>query len=99
MKKLLFLLTLIASIFSARAQKVYTESDINIIPKPSQTLIKTGVFEFTKDTKFVVNGDFQRDAANALASKFEVAAGWKPETTTKAPVSNFVQFKVDPNLN
>ena len=59
---------------------------------------KTGVFEFTKDTKFVVNGDFQKDAANALASKFEVAAGWKPETTTKAPISNFVQFKVDPNL-
>ncbi|MFB9075848.1 glycoside hydrolase family 20 zincin-like fold domain-containing protein [Flavobacterium procerum] len=55
-------------------------------------------FEFTKDTKFVVNGDFQKDAANALASKFETVAGWKPETTTKAPASNFVQFKIDPNL-
>ncbi|WP_278021323.1 hypothetical protein [Flavobacterium ginsengisoli] len=62
MKKLLFLLTVITSIFSANAQKVYTESDIRIIPKPTQTLIKTGVFEFTKDTKFVVNGDFQKDA-------------------------------------
>ena len=88
----------LALVTSSYAQKVYTESDIRIIPKPSQTFIKTGVFEFTKDTKFVVNGDFQKDVANALASKFEVAAGWKPETTTKAPVSNFVQFKIDPSL-
>ena len=90
MKKILFLLTVITSIFSANAQKVYTESDIRIIPKPTQTLIKAGVFEFTKDTKFVVNGDFQKDAANALASKFGTAAGWKPEVTTKAPASNYV---------
>ncbi|KAF2339111.1 family 20 glycosylhydrolase [Flavobacterium nitrogenifigens] len=98
MKKLLFLLTLISSIFSANAQKIYTESDIRIIPKPTQTLIKTGIFEFTKDTKFVVNGDFQKDAANALASKFGTAAGWKPEVTTKAPASNYVLLKTDLNL-
>ncbi len=88
----------LALVTSSYAQKVYTENDIHIIPKPNQTLIKTGVFEFTKDTKFVVNGDFQKDAANALTSKFEVAAGWKPETVATAPASNFVQFKVDPNL-
>ena len=88
----------LALVTSSYAQKVYTENDIHIIPKPNQTLIKTGFFEFTKDTKFVVNGDFQKDAANALTSKFEVAAGWKPETVAKAPVSNFVQFKIDLNL-
>nr|WP_294929027.1 family 20 glycosylhydrolase [uncultured Flavobacterium sp.] len=88
----------LALVTSSYAQKVYTENDIHIIPKPNQTLIKTGVFEFTKDTKFVVNDDFQKDAANALTSKFEVAAGWKPETVATAPASNFVQFKVDPNL-
>ncbi|MCP2027497.1 hexosaminidase [Flavobacterium sp. HSC-32F16] len=88
----------LAFVTSSYAQKVYTESDIHIIPKPTQTLIKTGVFEFNKDTKFITGNDFQKDASNALASKFEVAAGWKPETTTKAPASNFVQFKVDPNL-
>ena len=83
---------------SSKAQKVYTENDIRIIPKPTQTLIKTGVFEFTKDTKFVVNDDFQKGAVNALATQFEVAAGWKPEMVTKAPMRNFVQFKTDPNL-
>ncbi|GAA3773864.1 glycoside hydrolase family 20 protein [Flavobacterium ginsengiterrae] len=88
---------LVAASF-VNAQKVYTENDIRIIPKPTQTLIKTGVFEFTKDTKFVVNGDFQKDAANALISKFELAAGFKPEIAAKAPVSNFVQFKTDPNI-
>ena len=88
----------LALVTSSDAQKVYTENDLHIIPKPNQTLIKTGVFEFTKDTKFVVNDDFQKDAANALTSKFEVAAGWKPETVATAPASNFVQFKVDPNL-
>ena len=88
----------LALVTSSYAQKVYTENDIRIIPKPTQTLIKTGVFEFNKDTKFVTSNDFQKEAANALASKFAIAAGWKPETVVKAPTSNFVQFKVDPNI-
>lgn len=88
----------LALVTSSYAQKVFTEKDIRIIPKPTQTFIKTGVFEFTKDTKFVVNSDFQKEAANTLASKFAIAAGWKPESVAKAPTSNFVQFKVDPNL-
>ena len=88
----------LALVTSSYAQKVYTENDIRIIPKPNQTMIKAGVFEFTKDTKFVVNGDFQKDAATALINKFGVAAGWRPEITSKIPVSNFIQFKIDQNL-
>src|SRR5688572_20079026 len=96
--KSFLLIGFLALVTSSYAQKVYTESDIRIIPKPTQTLIKTGFFEFTKDTKFVVNGDFQKDAANVLASKFETAAGWRPEVTTKAPISNYVLLKADANL-
>jgi hexosaminidase len=83
---------------SGYSQKIYTEKDIQIVPKPSQVLIKTGVFQFSKDTKFVANGDFQKDAATALISKFETAAGWRPQITASAPVANFIQFKIDPNL-
>ena len=83
---------------SAYSQKIYTEKDIQIIPKPSQILMKAGVFQFNKDTKFVANGDFQKEASTALINKFEVAAGFRPAISAQIPGSNFVQFKTDPNL-
>ncbi|MEN2399024.1 family 20 glycosylhydrolase [Flavobacterium sp. MC2016-06] len=96
--KLYFILFFLAFLSSSYGQKVYTEKDIQIIPKPSQLLIKTGVFEFSQETAFVVNGDFQKEAATALINKFEIAAGWRPEIAAKLPSSNYIQFKVDPTL-
>lgn len=97
--KLYFILFFLAFLSSSYGQKVYTEKDIQIIPKPSQIAIKAGVFEFSKATKFVVNGDFQKEAATALINRFDIAAGWRPEITTKTPVGNFIQFKIDLTLN
>jgi len=84
---------------SGYAQKVFTEKDIQIIPKPNQVLLQPGSFEFSKNTVFVANTDFQKEISNALISKFEVAAGWRPVLGVKAPQTNFIQFKVDPNLH
>jgi hexosaminidase len=84
---------------SGYSQKVYTEKDIQIIPKPVNVVINKGVFEFSKNTVFVANTDFQKDISNALINKFEVAAGWRPVLGAKAPQRNFIQFKVDPALH
>ncbi|PXY39168.1 beta-N-acetylhexosaminidase [Flavobacterium cheongpyeongense] len=89
------LLTVLSSGYS---QKIYKENDIQIIPKPNQLLIRSGIFEFTKDTKFVANSDFQKEAVMTLANKFELAAAFRPEIVTKNPTTNFIQFKTDPNL-
>ena len=80
-------------------KKVFTAKDIQIIPKPNQVLIQSGSFEFSKNTVFVANTDFQKDISNALINKFETAAGWRPILGVKAPQNNSVQFKTDPNLH
>ncbi|MCF8272407.1 MAG: family 20 glycosylhydrolase [Flavobacteriaceae bacterium] len=83
---------------SCAKQKVFTEKDIQIIPKPAELQLSNGVFEFSENTKFVVADDFQKEISNALISKFEKAAGWKPEMTNIVPNSNYVQFNVDDTL-
>ncbi|WP_343697087.1 glycoside hydrolase family 20 protein [Flavobacterium sp.] len=96
--KPLFVLIFLTVLSSGYCQKVFTEKDIQVIPKPKQLVILPGSFEFSKNTVFVANTDFQKEISNALASKFETAAGWRPVLGVKAPQSNFVQFKTDPNL-
>jgi hexosaminidase len=93
---IVFFLTVLNSGYS---QKIYTEKEIQIIPKPNQLLIQPGVFEFSKNTKFVATTDFQKEISTALINKFEKAAGWRPEIATAIPQSNFIQFKVDQTLN
>ncbi|WP_029273083.1 beta-N-acetylhexosaminidase [Flavobacterium sp. KJJ] len=93
---IVFFLTVLNSGYS---QKIYTEKDIQIIPKPNQLLIQPGAFEFSKSTKFVATTDFQKEISTALINKFEKAAGWRPEISAASPQSNFIQFKVDQTLN
>jgi len=97
--KPVLVLIFIAVLSSGYSQKVYTEKDIQIIPKPNQLAVLPGTFEFSKNTVFVANTDFQKDISNALISKFGAAAGWRPVLGAKAPQSNFIQFKVDQNLH
>ncbi|MEP7095073.1 MAG: family 20 glycosylhydrolase [Flavobacterium sp.] len=80
------------------SQKIYTEKDIQIIPKPTQLLITKGVFEFSKSTKFIAVSEFQKEISNVLINKFEKAAGFRPEFSTAIPPGNYVQFKVDETL-
>ncbi|TPG36167.1 family 20 glycosylhydrolase [Flavobacterium pectinovorum] len=93
--KPIFVLIFFAVLSSGYSQKVFTEKDIQIIPKPNQLLIQPGTFEFSKNTVFVANTDFQKEISNALISKFEAAAGFRPVLGLKAPSANFVQFKID----
>lgn len=78
---------------------VVAQEDIAIIPKPAQTVVKQGKFQFSSSTKFIVKGDAQKEIAAALIGKFQLAAGWKPQISNKKPKNNFIEFKVDKNLN
>ncbi|PTS90250.1 beta-N-acetylhexosaminidase [Flavobacterium sp. HMWF030] len=98
--KPLFVLIFLAVLSSGYSQKkVFTDKDIQIIPKPNQLLIQTGSFEFSKNTVFVATTDFQKEISNALINKFGAAAGWRPVLGTKVPQRNYIQFKVDSNLH
>jgi hexosaminidase len=92
---IVFSLTVLSPGYS---QKIYTEKDIQIIPKPAQLLIQPGIFEFSKNTKFFAVTDFQKELSKTLADKFEKSAGWRPEVSATLPQSNFIQFKVDQSL-
>ena len=94
-----FLIVFLLTIFNfGYSQKIYTEKDIQIIPKPTQLLITKGVFEFSKSTKFIAVSEFQKEISNVLINKFEKAAGFRPEFSTAIPLNNYVQFKVDETL-
>ncbi|MCV9927543.1 glycoside hydrolase family 20 protein [Flavobacterium sp. LS1R49] len=89
----------LAVLSSGYSQKIYTEKDIQIIPKPVKVVINKGVFEFSGKTRYVANTEFQKEISEAIIRKFEKAAGFKPEISTKIPQHNFIQFKVDKNLS
>lgn len=86
---------LIVTLSSCTKSKVFTESDIQIIPKPVSLKLETGVFQFSENTQFVTNDDFQKEISKALIQKFKQAANWSPKITESKPSNNFVVFTKD----
>ena len=97
--KVFLLPILLAVSVSCVSQNTFTEKDIHIIPKPAKIMVKGGVFQFSKNTKFVVNSPAQKEIATALIKKFKTAAGWKLQFASNKPTSNYIQFKVNEKLN
>ena len=52
---------LVILLSSCSKTKVFTENDIQIIPKPKELKITKGFFEFSKNTKFVANNASQKE--------------------------------------
>lgn len=89
---------LIILLSSCSKSKVFTENDIQIIPKPRELKITKGFFEFSKNTKFVTSSYSQKEISNTLISKFNTAAGWNLEIVKEVPQKNYFKFSIDPNL-
>ena len=79
-------------------QKVVTENDIQIIPKPAALELHEGFFEFSSATKVLVSNQELKEIANTLAHKFETAAGFTLQTVNTAPRRNFIQFITNDTL-
>jgi hexosaminidase len=94
----LVLLTIMASCQNKKKDKVFTESDIAIIPQPAELQLEKGVFHFNKNTKFVVTDESQKEIASILIDKFEKASGWTLIAAKKIPTKDFIQFKIDESL-
>lgn len=90
-------LFLVIIFISCSKKKIFTENDIQIIPKPVQLKLNTGNFNFTKNTKFIFNNGEYKEISNTLISKFKKAAGWNLEITEKIPKNNYIQFILDEN--
>jgi hexosaminidase len=95
LKSIIIAVLLVSCCFS---QKIVAQKEINLFPKPVNLVLKEGVFHFSKNTKFVVNSDSQKEIATALISKLWQSAGWLPEISARIPKSNYIQFKVNESL-
>jgi len=60
---------------TCKEARVYTESDINIIPKPVKTVLNKGVFEIDKNTTVTTFEGMSVEAVKLLKSKMNRAAG------------------------
>ena len=78
--------------------KVFVEDDIKIIPKPVSLVLNEGVFEFNKNTVFVVNNEAQHEIAAALTKKLKAAAGLDIQIVKSVVAANFIAFLQDDTL-
>lgn len=79
-------------------EKIYTEKDIQIIPKPEVIKIKPGVFQFDKTTKFLISEESESQVANILIDKLNTVTGWDLKTTKELPEDNYIEFAVNKNV-
>ncbi len=94
----LIVILLLVFLSSCSKTKVFSEKDISIIPKPAHLELKSGVFEFTQKTKFVVKNEEQMEISDLLIKKFKKAEGWKLEMVNEIPNKNYVQYITDDSL-
>lgn len=93
----LLILLLAAFGCSEKSKAAFSKEDIHIVPKPKELILKPGAFEFSSDTKFVVDGEFA-EVVNFLIEKFNRSANWELEVVTDAPANNFVELVIDTSL-
>lgn len=96
--KLVVIVLLISFVSCIKQQKVFTENDIKIIPKPVELNLSEGVFEFTNNTKFVIENKTQEEMFTALINKFKNVSSWSFEIVNEKPLKNYIQFITDINL-
>ncbi len=83
---------------NSNTPKVFTETDIQIIPKPKALKLNPGHFEFNKNTAIYVTDEVQATSAQILIDKFKTAQGWDLKTVKAQPKSNYIQFKISEEI-
>ena len=91
-------LAIIVLLTSCIKPKDFTESNINIIPKPAELHLQKGFFEFTTNTQIVVTNAFQEKIAKQFSEKMNSAAGFNLQIVAQAPSNNFIQFLTNSQL-
>ncbi|WP_103070616.1 beta-N-acetylhexosaminidase [Aquimarina sediminis] len=97
-KTIFYLMILLSMGCKTTEEKVYSEEDISIIPKPEMVKCNPGVFVFNKNTKFSISEDVQKEAAQVLINKFRTVAGWDLSIVKENPKDNYVAFVMNKDL-
>jgi len=91
-------LAIIVIITSCTKPKVFTESAIQIIPKPVELKLQEGVFKFSKKTQIVASNAFQEAISKEFSNRMNTAAGFSLQIVAQAPNTNFIQFNTNSEL-
>ena len=98
MKRLLFLLFLLVVACQLPHKEVaFTESDLNVIPRPQSLTMGKGSFRFTKETVFVIDPALMR-ARRSFLEQFEKASGFRFSVQKVALLTNYVMIDTDTSL-
>lgn len=80
-----------------KKEVVFSENDLNVIPRPQSLTMGKGSFRFTKETVFV--SDISLTAtARLFAEQFERASGIKLPIKKEAVTTNYIALVVDTSL-
>ncbi len=92
----LFLLLLGAC--SSEKESNFSESDINIIPKPNALKLNNGSFTFDAQTQIVIADAAYQELAGVIAEPFKQAAGFDLTVASEKPASNYIVLEIDSQL-
>jgi hexosaminidase len=94
MKYLSILSAVLLICFSCqKPTKTFTEAEISIVPKPTQTIIGEGSYSFSKNTTILIEEEAQKPAAKYLSDLFENAAGYALPFSETAKNASIILMK------
>ena len=98
MKRILFLIFLLVVACQLPHKEVaFTESDLNVIPRPQSLTMGKGSFRFTKETIFVIDPALM-PARRSFLEQFEKASGFRFSVQKVALLTNYVVIDTDTSL-
>ena len=99
-KNLFVLIIILTTLVGCKTEtpKVFTEADIQIIPKPQELSISEGSFVFNENTSFHVSSDDHLQVSEILIRKFRSVANWDFGFVREQPVSNYISFIINEAL-
>ena len=80
-----------------KKEVVFSENDLNVIPRPQSLTLGKGSFRFTKETVFVCDISLTA-TARLFAEQFERASGIKLPIKKEAVTTNYIALVVDKSL-
>ena len=96
-KKILCISILWVVACQSQREVAFTESDLNVIPRPQSLTMGKGSFRFTKETVFVIDPALM-PARRSFLEQFEKASGFRFSVQKVALLTNYVVIDTDTSL-
>ncbi|WP_448825119.1 glycoside hydrolase family 20 protein [Capnocytophaga ochracea] len=96
-KKILFISILWVVACQSQREVAFTESDLNVIPRPQSLTMGKGSFRFTKETVFVTAPELY-PVTNSFVEQYEKATGFRMFFRKAAIQTSYILLSLDKSL-